>query len=171
MYPLVAKKWTNQKSDLAIETAFQKEAYPENFINIGWPQAKWIHHLPTWPQGVDDIYPDFFRVLVCFFFLIYKYDTQLFSGCLPEKNLGIFYRVPFKSILRVHIKRAYDLRWYIWFSQEGDFFSELVHNEIYLFFFPPTIPLFFSFFPTKTREFFHKLLIHLCKKWNSTKSE
>ena len=55
MYPLVAKKWTNQKSDLAIETAFQKEAYPENFINIGWPQAKWIHHLPTWPQGVDDI--------------------------------------------------------------------------------------------------------------------
>ena len=56
MYPLVAKKWTKQKSDLAIETAFQKEAYPENFINIGWPQAKWIHHLPTWPQGVDDIY-------------------------------------------------------------------------------------------------------------------
>ena len=56
MYPLVAKKWTNQKSDLAIETAFQKEAYPENFINIGWPQAKWIHHLPTWPQGVDDIF-------------------------------------------------------------------------------------------------------------------
>ena len=57
MYPLVAKKWTNQKSDPAIQTACQKEAYPENFINLGQPQAKWIHHLPTWPQGVDDIYP------------------------------------------------------------------------------------------------------------------
>jgi len=63
MYPLVAKKWTNQKSDLAIETAFQKEAYPENFINIGWPQAKWIHHLPTWPQGVDDIFVYDFCIL------------------------------------------------------------------------------------------------------------
>ena len=35
MYPLVAKKWTNQKSDLAIQIASQKEAYPEKFINIG----------------------------------------------------------------------------------------------------------------------------------------
>ena len=40
------------------------------------------------------------------FFLIYKYDTQPFSGCLPEKNLGRFYRVPFKSLLRMQIKRA-----------------------------------------------------------------
>ena len=29
------------------------------------------------------------------FLLIYEYDTQLFSGCLPEKNLGRFYRVDF----------------------------------------------------------------------------
>ena len=55
MYPLVAKKWTKQKSNPIIQTACQKEAYPENFINLGWPQAKWIHHLPTWLQGVDDI--------------------------------------------------------------------------------------------------------------------
>ena len=50
------------------------------------------------------------------FFLFYKYDTQLFSGCPPEKKIwgdftgkilkGRFYRVPFKSIVRVHIKRA-----------------------------------------------------------------
>ena len=52
------------------------------------------------------------------FFLIYKYDTQL-SFKLPPwkkicvealmalyKNLGRFYRVPFKSLLRVQIKRA-----------------------------------------------------------------
>ena len=32
MYPLVAKKWTKQKSDPAIQTACQKEAYPESFI-------------------------------------------------------------------------------------------------------------------------------------------
>ena len=50
-----SQKWTNQKSNLTIHIACQKEAYPENFINLGWPQAKWIHHLPTWPQGVDDI--------------------------------------------------------------------------------------------------------------------
>ena len=56
MYPLVAKKWTKQKSNPIIQTACQKEAYPENFINLGWPQAKWIHHLPTWLQGVDDIF-------------------------------------------------------------------------------------------------------------------
>ena len=59
MYPLVAKKWTKQKSNPIIQIACQKEAYPENFINLGWPQAKWIHHLPTWLQGVDDIYPHF----------------------------------------------------------------------------------------------------------------
>jgi hypothetical protein len=29
------------------------------------------------------------------FFLIYKYDTQPFSVCLPEKNLGRSYRVDF----------------------------------------------------------------------------
>ena len=57
MYPLVSKKWTKQKSNPIIQTACQKEAYPENFINLGWPQAKWIHHLPTWLQGVDDILP------------------------------------------------------------------------------------------------------------------
>ena len=51
----MAKKWTNQKSDPAIQIACQKEAYAEKFINLGQPQAKWIHHLPTWPQGVDDI--------------------------------------------------------------------------------------------------------------------
>ena len=34
------------------------------------------------------------------------YDTQLFSGCPPEKNLGRFYRVLFKSILRVQFKQA-----------------------------------------------------------------
>ena len=41
-----------------------------------------------------------------FIFLIYKYDNQLFSVCPAEKNLGRFYRVPFKSILRVQIKQA-----------------------------------------------------------------
>ena len=34
MYPLVAKKWTKQKSDPAIQTACQNEDYPENFINL-----------------------------------------------------------------------------------------------------------------------------------------
>ena len=53
---MYSKKWTNQKSDPTIQTACQKEAYLENFINLGRPQAKWIHHLPTWAQGVDDIY-------------------------------------------------------------------------------------------------------------------
>ena len=38
-----------------MQTACQKEAYPENFINLGQPQAKWIHHLPTWPKGGHDI--------------------------------------------------------------------------------------------------------------------
>ena len=46
------------------------------------------------------------RDVIWFFFLIYKYDTQLFSGCSPEKNLSRFYRVSFKSILRIQIKRA-----------------------------------------------------------------
>ena len=55
MYPLVAKKLTNQKSDPTIQTSCQKVPFAEKFINLGQPQAKWIHHLPTWPQGVDDI--------------------------------------------------------------------------------------------------------------------
>ena len=41
------------------------------------------------------------------FCLMYKYDTQLFSSCHPEKNLGRFYKVPFKSLFRVQIKRPY----------------------------------------------------------------
>ena len=44
------------KSDPAIQTACQKEAYPKSFINIGQPQAKWIHDLPTWPKGDHDIF-------------------------------------------------------------------------------------------------------------------
>ena len=35
MYPLVTKKLPKQKSDPAIQIACQKEAYPENFINLG----------------------------------------------------------------------------------------------------------------------------------------
>ena len=31
---------------------------------------------------------------------------NFFQGAPPEKNLGRFYRVPFKSILRIQIKRA-----------------------------------------------------------------
>ena len=34
MYPLLAKKWIKQKSNPTIQTACQKEAYPENFINL-----------------------------------------------------------------------------------------------------------------------------------------
>ena len=38
----------------------------------------------------------------------YKYDTQLFFlSCHPEKSLGRFYWIPFKSLLRVEIKWAY----------------------------------------------------------------
>ena len=40
------------KSDPAIQTAWQKEAYPESFINL----AKWIHDLLTWPKGDHDIF-------------------------------------------------------------------------------------------------------------------
>ena len=43
------------KSDPAIQTACQKEAYPVSFINLGCPQAKWIHDLPTWTKGDHDI--------------------------------------------------------------------------------------------------------------------
>ena len=39
---LEAKKRSKQKSDPAIQTACQKEDHPENFINLGQPQAKWI---------------------------------------------------------------------------------------------------------------------------------
>ena len=35
------------------------------------------------------IYPDFFKVLGWFFFLIYKYDTKLFSTCHPEKTAWV----------------------------------------------------------------------------------
>ena len=49
------------KSDPAIQTACQKEAYPESFINLGQPQAKWIHDLPTWPKGDHDILPVFIQ--------------------------------------------------------------------------------------------------------------
>ena len=45
-----------KRSDCTIQTAWSEEAYPEIFINLGWPQVKWIHHLSTWPQGVDDIF-------------------------------------------------------------------------------------------------------------------
>ena len=54
--------------------------------------------------------------------MIYRYDTQLFSSSHPKeiwveatlhksqvatyKNLGIFCRVPFKSLLKVQIKRV-----------------------------------------------------------------
>ena len=31
------------KFDPVIQTACQKEAYPESFINLGRPEAKWIH--------------------------------------------------------------------------------------------------------------------------------
>ena len=41
--------------DPAIQTACQKEAYADSFITNSPPQAKWIHHLPTWPQGLHDI--------------------------------------------------------------------------------------------------------------------
>ena len=34
------------KFDPVIQTACQKEAYPESFINLGRPEAKWIHDLP-----------------------------------------------------------------------------------------------------------------------------
>ena len=44
------------------------------------------------------------------FFLIYKYETQLFSSCHPEKKIWVYFteyisqaRVPFKSIPRVQI--------------------------------------------------------------------
>ena len=39
-----------------MHTFGQKEAYAENFIKNGPPQAKWIHHVATWPQGVHDIF-------------------------------------------------------------------------------------------------------------------
>ena len=43
------------KSDPAIQIACQKKASTESFINLGWPQAKWIHDLTTWPKGDHDI--------------------------------------------------------------------------------------------------------------------
>ena len=73
-------------------------------------------------------YPDLFLGgHLIFFFLIYKYETQLFLSCHHEKNLGRsypkkyqvvpyknmsrFYRVPFTSLLRVQIKQATVSKW------------------------------------------------------------
>jgi len=44
------------KYEPPIPTACQKETYPESFINLCWPQAKWIHDLSTWPKGGHDLY-------------------------------------------------------------------------------------------------------------------
>ena len=51
MYYLLAKTWSKLRFDPVIQTAWLKAAWIPNFINIGQPQAEWIHHLPTWPQG------------------------------------------------------------------------------------------------------------------------
>ena len=42
-------------SSLTLDLAEIMFRGPENFIILGQPQARWIHNLSTWPQGVDDI--------------------------------------------------------------------------------------------------------------------
>ena len=46
----------------------------------------------------------------------------------------------------------YDLRWYIWFNQEGDFFSELVMRSIFFFSHLPYL-YFSAFFRQKHANF------------------
>ena len=45
-----------------MHTLGQKEVYAENFIKNGPPQAKWIHHVATWPQGVHDVFGKYYYV-------------------------------------------------------------------------------------------------------------
>ena len=75
------------------------------------------------------MYSDHSGLIIDTMILIYKYDTQLFSSCHPEKiwvestlkisqvapfkNLGRFYRVLLKSLLRVQIKGAYIFGFYL----------------------------------------------------------
>ena len=50
------KKNLNTRSDLTtpFKPSSQKKLILKNFINLGQKMTKWIYHLSTWPQGVDD---------------------------------------------------------------------------------------------------------------------
>ena len=62
-----------------------------------WKKENWNNHLfNLHPEKYTEGYP--VKSTLIFwpdFFLSYKYDTQLFSRCPPENNLGRFYRVDF----------------------------------------------------------------------------
>ena len=51
-----------------------------------------------------------YRGLTWFFFWIISMTPNFFQAATLKKDLGRFYKVPFKSILRVHIKRAKNAR-------------------------------------------------------------
>ena len=59
----------------------------QNFVKIGPPQAEWIHHSATWPQGCHHLSKVFFFRLTNFFFK----EQLLFSfSCIvkQKKNFG-----------------------------------------------------------------------------------